>query len=37
MVNGPCLYGFVIDCALEKATLVHMLYLHKKTSSYYNI
>ena len=28
---GPCLYGFMTDHALEEATLVCILYMHKKT------
>ena len=28
---GPCLYGYMLDRPQEKAVLVHILYLHKKT------
>ena len=28
---SPCLYGYMLDRAQEKAVLVHILYLHKKT------
>ena len=28
---GPCLYGFMIDHALEDATQVYILYMYKKT------